>query len=235
MEKLDIPARYLAPAADSATAVLELVAAKRGSNLAGPHRLRQMVDLVVGEIERHKGPLGDDERSQWRNAVTSATDRLKDGNGCLEYHPPRQRGGHGVYMFKGVDQSSSTAVADDEGNDRESVAAGAYVYGWCLPHYQRDDDYPVKVGRTERSPQERAQDNLTNLPEDPKIIMEIPCRTPSDAEKTEMIFHHVLRMRGRSTRDRHRVGNEWFRTTVAELREIATFIYGDRLEADFPD
>ena len=235
MEKRYIPAHYLAPTTDSASAVLELMAAKRGSDLAGPHRLRQIADLVVGEIERHKGSLSDEERSQWRKAVTAATHRLKDGKSCLEYHRPQMKGGHGVYMFKGVDQSSSTVAADDEGNNSESVAAGAYVYGWCLPHYQRDDDFPVKVGRTERSPQERAQDSLTDLPEDPKIVMEIPCATPSDAEKTEMIFHHVLRMRGRSTRDRDQVGNEWFRTTIAELREIATFIYGDRLEAVFRD
>lgn len=205
------------------------------SELAGPQKLGALVTLVVREMERHRGSLGDDERKQWGNAVKGAAHALKGGNGCLEYHPPLKKGGHGVYMFRGVGGDSDALVAEAQPTNAEGAMARAYVYGWCLPHYQRDEAFPVKVGRTERNPAERAQDSLTDLPEDPKVIMEIRCRTPSDAEKTEMIFHHVLRMRGRSTRGRGEIGHEWFTTNTQELREIAAFVYGERLEGHFTD
>lgn len=229
-----IPDHYLAPTADAATKILGLIAKNLDADqLARPHKLGALKDLVCREIEKHQGSLGDDERGQWRNAVTGATHRLKDGTGCLEYHPPSMKGGHGTYMFKSVSGPLNAVTLEDQPVEAKNVAAR--VYGWCLPHYQRDDVFPVKVGRTERDPLERAQDSLTNLPEDPKVVMDIPCSTLSEAEKTEMIFHHVLRMRGRSVRGRGEVGHEWFMTNSRELREIAAFVFGEHLEAAFAD
>lgn len=234
--RMYIPPQWQSPTVDAAANVLELMVENLDANdLAGPQKLGALVKLVLREVETHKGPLSDGERRQWHSAVTGAAHALKSGNGCLEYHPPSRRGGHGVYMFKGVRGDADTAAPQVQSANAGGSDAPAWVYGWCLPHYQRDEMFPVKVGRTERSPAERAHDNLTDLPEDPKVLMEIPCQTPSDAEKTEMIFHHVLRMRGRSIRGRGDVGREWFTTNSLELREIAAFILGERAEADFTD
>ena len=236
MEKSYIPIQYQSPLVDSAVRVLELIAKNLGNELDGPHKLGALVELVVREIESHVGKdLSREERKQWENAVKGATHRLKDGGGCLEYHPALTRGGHGIYVFKDVE----TPTLPDSPTGKREVApqqgAPAYVYAWCLPYYQRDEVFPVKVGKTERNPRERAVDNLTDLPERPKVIMSIPCETVSAAEKTEMVFHHVLRMRGRVMHGKQEVGKEWFRSSLAELREIGTFIYGDRLQADFTD
>ena len=50
-----------------------------------------------------------------------------------------------------------------------------------------------------------------------------------------MIFHRVLRVRGRSTRGRREVGRGSFTTNSDELREIAAFVFGEHLKADFTD
>ena len=235
MGKSYIPVQYQAPTADSAVKVLELIARNLGTELGGPHKLGALVSLVVREIGEHIGSLSDEDRARWDTAVKMATHRLKDGSGCLEYHPPSAKGGHGIYVFKHVESPTDSDLPAEKAKSDFQKNAQAYVYAWCLPYYQREETFPVKVGKTERNPKERAVDSLTDLPEHPKVIMSIPCETVSDAEKTETIFHHVLRMRGRAIRDKHEVGKEWFRSSLAELREIVAFIYADQLEADFTD
>ena len=231
-----IPIQYQSPIGDSGVKVLALIADNLGKNeLSGPHKLGSLVDLALREVERHTGPLDNRTRSQWKGAIKGGADKLKDGSGCLEYHAPSSKGGHGIYVFKSVKSPVAPESPDKRDELDAQQNAKAYVYAWCLPYYQCDESFPVKVGRTEREPRERVVDNLTDLPEDPKVIMSIPCESVSDAEKTETIFHHVLRMRGRATRGKHEVGKEWFRSSLAELREIAAFIYGDRPEADFTD
>lgn len=84
-----------------------------------------------------------------------------------------------------------------------------------------------------RHPIERAVDNLIDPPESPTVLMSIPCEKQSEAEKTEMIFHHVLRRRGTVQRNQDNTGKEWFRTNIDELREIRKFIYGNRFKTDF--
>ena len=229
-----IPNQYTAPTADAAFAVLELIAENLRNELPrGPLKRGALVELVIEEIGKHVGPIGVEDRKRWTNAIKNATTRMEnEGHGCLEYHPPQAKGGHGVYLFKNVESfTSSSAVAEREDAEADGNAR-AYVYAWCLPSYQSDEVYPVKLGRTERHPKERVVDNLTDLPEEPNVLMSIPCETQSDAEKTEWIFHHVLRMRGTALRSKDEIGREWFRTNIDELREIGMFIYGNRFKAD---
>lgn len=232
MSKQYIPVQYLAPTADAAAMVLELIAENLGSELSGPHKLGALVELVAREVKSHTGHLSDADLKRWETAVKTATHRLKDGSGCLEYHPPLARGGHGAYVFKHVERPTSASLVDEKNDD---LTAPAYVYAWCLPFYQREETFPLKVGMTERNPKERAVDCLTDLPEEPKVLMTIPCKSKSDAEKTELLFHHVLRTRGKAIRDKDAVGSEWFRSNLAELREVAKLIYDSQLEADFAD
>ena len=230
-----IPAQYTAPTADAAFTVLELIAENLGNELSStPLKRGELVKLVIKEIEKHAGSIGDENRKRWTTAVKNATTRMeKEGHGCLEYHPPRARGGHGVYLFKNVESfTPSSAIADKEVAETDGKVR-AYVYAWCFPFYQSEEVYPVKLGKTARHPEERTADNLTDFPESPKVLMSIPCETESEAEKTEMIFHHVLRMRGTAQRSQDEIGREWFRSNIDELREIGKFIYGNRFKTDF--
>lgn len=235
-----IPVLYQIPTADSASQILSLIPLHSGEDVSGAHKLGALVALVIREVEKHIGPLNDQDRKRWKTAITGATHRLKDGQGCLIYRAPVSGpGGHGVYVFKDASYTQPSDLAPDERGespDDSQPQAKAFVYAWCLPYYQQENRYPIKIGRTEgRPPQDRSLDSLTDLPEDPKILMEIPCMQKSTALHIESTLHHVLRARGHALRGENSAGKEWFQSNTSELRELLDFLYQDKLNCDWKD
>ena len=217
---MQVPKQFLFPSTDNAARLLELWAASEGAPRM-PLKLGKMVSGILEIIRPLVGEKDLDE-DRWTTAIKDAAHRLKDGDGCLSYTPPLARGGHGQYELRRTE--STTREPSSAEAERKGYEAPAYVYAWCLPFYQNSDPYPVKVGWTEREPEKRIRDNLTDLPETPRLIMSIACSRVSEAQKTEQLFHHVLRVRGRAIEG---AGSEWYRTTLQELLEIKRFIYGN--------
>ena len=228
-----IPIEYHSPTTDAAAEILRLIPLHSEEDISGPHKLGSLVDLVIRAVEKHNGPIDATTRNRWRNAVTGAANRFKDGEDCLDYRPPAAPGGHGVYVFKDVAAQSAASGPPVESLDDDQPQEVACVYAWCLPHYQRDDRYPIKIGWTGRPPRDRIMENLTDLPEQPRLLMEIPCTSRTQAEKIEGMLHHVLRIRGHAIRDESATGREWFRSNVNELRDILSLVYENQIDCKF--
>ena len=96
------------------------------------------------------------------------------------------------------------------------------VYGWYLPAYRElarskgEDRFPVKVGRTERTAEQRISESAgSTAPERP--VLGLLLRV-DDSTTWERFIHSSLTLDGRRLPDA--VGNEWFSTNLAELRDL---------------
>ena len=118
--------------------------------------------------------------------------------------------------FQEAESAALSAAEVDIGQGRQ------VVYGWYLPAYRElaeingKSRYPIKVGRSERNPEARVSESGGTLPERPVVGFVLRVESASQWER---LLHARLSLRGQ--RIETAVGNEWFSTSIDELRDLA--------------
>lgn len=98
-----------------------------------------------------------------------------------------------------------------------------FLYAFYLPTYRElaeargESAWPMKVGMTTTTVQQRIDGFRTALPEEPVVALVV--RT-DNAALLEKLVHSVLSLRGRREETG---GSEWFRTSTHEIQEIYEF------------
>ena len=112
----------------------------------------------------------------------------------------------------------------DESMENADVRIGEgseEVYAWYLPisrelvELKGDANFAMKVGRTNRTAEDRVRESIGALPERP--IVGFVWRT-DDSVSGEKVLHGTLAFRGWHLPDA--IGNEWYLTNPEELRCI---------------
>jgi len=136
----------------------------------------------------------------------------------------------GMYRLKSDTEVVEEAVEDtDEGlnlEDDPSVEFNGWIYAFTFPSIKRTDaSFPIKVGLTTAPDVETrvyGQCKGAGFFERPEILGRWQVRRVSQYEDA---IHAVLKARGRWKEDAP--GDEWFITTIDEVRDILTFIGAD--------
>ena len=142
--------------------------------------------------------------------------------------------GYGQWLFKSEANETSleldsyvTKEEDSQIPIDETLGTGnetVYVYYYDayrqLAETRGQKHWPCKVGMTSQQTISRIFSQTgTAYPESPHIAIEFKC---NDAKGLENVFHSVLSFRKRKVESAP--GNEWYYTTLEELKEIFEFV-----------
>ena len=175
----------------------------------------ELRDLVT---ERHRELGGaDTEVTNPHQQFQRAMDRLQES--FID-------DGHGRWKRTEHELPSESVLTEEAFENAEiRIGEGAeVVYAWYLPIYREPSKlkdeatittFPMKVGRTNRTAEDRVRESIGALPERP--IVGFVWRT-DDSVSGEKVLHGTLALRGRHLPDA--IGNEWYLTNPEELRCI---------------
>lgn len=96
-----------------------------------------------------------------------------------------------------------------------------YVYAFTYKSYIREEDYPIKIGKTVNDVEKRVLDQFKGsaMPEPPQILGKWKS---SEFNQLERALHAVLKVRGKWITEAS--GVEWFRTSLEEIQSTIDFI-----------
>ena len=128
-----------------------------------------------------------------------------------------------VDLNKGNFRAPLASEVDEELNEEisgEDSDAG-YVYAFTYKDIMRDEDFPIKIGKTINDVEKRVLDQFKGsaMPEPPLILGKW---NSSEFHHLERALHAVLKVRGKWITEAS--GVEWFRTSLAEIQLIIDFI-----------
>ena len=112
--------------------------------------------------------------------------------------------------------------------ERTIGSGNGYVYVYSYPTYQSAAEskgkivWACKVGKTVNDPTFRVKEQVTGMPESPKIYLAIQTNKP---ELLEKIIHNILDFCGKKKLDSP--GTEWFITSPSEVEDIYQRNFGD--------
>lgn len=179
-------------------------------------------DAIKIITEHHRQNGGKLNKNEYASVFKKATQML-NGQGLvnnaygvwtLNYENPE------IEVFE-IEEPTVKISADEEfGTGKNAV----YVYYFDvykeLAKLHKQNNYPCKIGRTDRDPLQRIiNQSGTCYPELPHIALIFYCDNSSYLENA---FHSILKIKGRWIENAP--GAEWFETNVDEIKEIYTSI-----------
>lgn len=118
------------------------------------------------------------------------------------------------------EEDSQIPIDETLGTGNETVYVYYYDAYRQLAETRGQKHWPCKVGMTSQQTISRIFSQTgTAYPESPHIAIEFKC---NDAKGLENAFHSVLSFRKRKVESAP--GNEWYYTTLEELKEIFEFV-----------
>lgn len=188
---------------------------------------RSRGDVITGVVVYHQTHGGITAGNEYISTFKKATKILRN-KGLLKNL------GYGQWLFKSEANETSleldsyvTKEEDSQISIDETLGTGnetVYVYYYDayrqLAETRGQKHWPCKVGMTSQQTISRIFSQTgTAYPESPHIAIEFKC---NDAKGLENAFHSVLSFRKRKVESAP--GNEWYYTTLEELKEIFDFV-----------
>lgn len=182
----------------------------------------QRVDAIRMIIEHHINNGGICEKNEYIGTFKKATNNLKE-NGIINC-------GYGVWRLNYKEKDTTVFVREksvekikaDEEFGKGQYAVYVYYYDVYkeLADLKEEENFPCKIGRTDRDPLQRIiSQSGTCYPEKPHIALLFYCENSSNLEN---VFHSVLKKRNKWIEDAP--GIEWFNTNIKEIKEIYNFV-----------
>lgn len=134
-------------------------------------------------------------------------------------------GQSGMYRLKSDSEITQEAAVDEDEavEDELDTEVNGWIYAFTFPAIKRDNaPYPIKIGLTTAADVETrvyGQCRGSGFFERPEILDRWQVRRVAQVEDA---IHAVLKARGRWKEDAP--GDEWFVTTIDEIRTIVRFV-----------
>lgn len=179
-------------------------------------------DAIKMITEYHLNNGGICEKNEYISVFKKAVGGLKE-NGITNC-------GYGVWKLNFEEQETIIYKSEKKAKkikaDEEFGSGKFAVYVYYYDVYKKladlngENDFPCKIGRTDRDPLQRIiSQSGTCYPEKPHIALLFYCENSCNLEKT---FHSVLKTRNKWIEEAP--GEEWFNTNIEEIKEIYNFV-----------
>jgi len=127
-------------------------------------------------------------------------------------------------FFRAAFEGEIEDQLEEEISDEETNAG--FIYAFTYKIYMREDEYPIKIGKTVNDVEKRVSDQFKGsaMPEPPYILGKW---YSAEFNHLERALHAVLKVRGKWIIGAS--GIEWFRSSLDEIQEIIDFIEKNKI------